>query len=259
MSIQFSGGPIVSQTFLGEVANDARDEVNTHLVAAGWTSTPVSGGYNLESAVTPQGLQFALRLRSPSAIDFTFTNVGGTNIGTTVPVAVSAGRTFQIIASPYQMCMFIPGAAATSFPYGQVIAGCPFVPAFLTGITEMWFSYASFRGALDTQQGGFGTFVYNSDVTGDSAAIRYVWPVGSRSDGDSSIITSWYDGSRVTCDPLLRWGANGGSIVRLRGLLWDSAIILGPYTLDLTDTFQGHDWQNMTNSQTDASLWMATS
>ena len=261
MSIQFSGGPIVSTTFSGSPASDARDAINAALVAAGWSSAVVAGGFDCTSATTPQGITVVAQLRSPANFQVGLATVGASFVGQPSDI-ISAAVPYQIICNPYQLAIFRPGLVGDdSGSRFEFLGGAPFIPAFLTGITEAFFSVGVFRSSLAPTVGIWASSIWNA-LTGTGAGVgqpRLVWPVGTKQDSTSSIITSWYDGSRVTCDPLIGYGDNQATALRARGVMWDAAIILGSYTLDLTDTFEGHDWQNMTNSAAAGSLWLATS
>lgn len=261
MSIQFSGGPYVKDTFTGSSGTAIRDGIDTALQAAGWSFVDVGGGvFDLTCPTTPQGLEVVARLNTLGQVQFR--NSAGTSLGTIYSLTTSGTPTYTIIAHPYQFFVFVDGAASTGSNF-EVAGGVPFIPAFLTGITsECWWSMSvpSYRiNGLIAPGYDFGSSCFNGSVAAgvstSTGGIRW-FPFISGGDGAVSVVTSWYDNSNIVCDPLIGFGDTALSVKRVRGSLWDSCVIIGGYALDITDTFEGRNWQQVVSNVTSGSLWL---
>lgn len=258
MSIPISGGPYVMDDVSASSGTVVRDFVNDSLVAAGWTSSPISGGFDVQSATTPQGLNVIVKLLSTPSWQFRSTD--GSKTGSTGPFQTGA-FTYRIIANPYQFFVFVPGFVSTFNPSYEVMGGVPFVPSFLTSVTsDLWWAMGSpsFRANIFPSP-VISNFAFNSDL-GSGAGTgspRIYQPIhGGVGSGSVNIVTQWFNGANVVADSLIGWGLSSGGNPRVRGLLWDCATILGAYTMDLEDNFEGHNWYNITSSNTAGSLWL---
>ncbi len=265
MSIQISGGPYVKDTFTGSSGTAIRDGIDTALQAAGWSFVDQGGGvYDLTCPATPQGLDVVARLNTSGQVQFR--NTAGTSVGSALGLTTSGSPTYTIIAHPYQFFVFVEGATSsgslnTEF---EVAGGVPFIPAFLTGATtECWWSMrvpSYRRNGLIAPAYDLGSSCFNGSMASGAAgatigSIRW-FPLVSAASGAVSVVTTWYDTSNIVCDPLIGFGNTLITARRVRGSLWDACVIMGGYTLDITDTFEGNNWQQVVNNITSGSLWL---
>jgi hypothetical protein len=265
--IQYPGGVIVNATFVGATRQDIVDGIHTNLLAAGWTdvSGPASDRL-MQSALTPQGLQCRMRIHDPGAVNCALVralSVDGLrdsgDLGFLLP---AAAKTFRIIANKYQFFVTVPGSEN---PRDFVCGGTLFLEDFLIGvITEaIWIQSNaandtdttgrnSFRSDLDTVSGGAGWQTCNTNA----------WSSASSGGGqqrllNAAVVQKWHDGSGFKIPARIFWGlTDRNDEAKIRGQLFGAVVSTNQNAMDLTTTFDGHDWFNVTSDFLSGSLWL---
>jgi len=204
------------------------------------------------------------------------------------------GKTFGIIATQYHFLCFVVGAGVNR---DFVMAGMLYVPSFITGIANVGYMLSnadsdgdtslrsSFRVGVNLYGGG--TQVGNLNSNGNTEVI---WDTNFLEGGNSSnfcqlgggpeivipeigsiynLVTRgylWANGDINTSDVLLTSGLTSQSDVgTLKGQFFDLIYVAEAFTIDATDTFNSHNWYNLTNNNNGASnyargsMWIATS
>jgi hypothetical protein len=280
MSTAKSGLTIINQTFTTVTKTDICSNVQTQLVAAGWTV--VSGGgttntlYN--SATTPDGLAIRCRVHDNggACVQFSISSPDGTQIcadSLTTGGSILPGFTMRIIASAYQFFLYAPNNYASSRL--SVLVSCPKVLAPNTAPAYLGILVAG--GASDSTSNVVGEIrtglaLLQAAATGNSQALwgpnKYDWG-NSLSPNDnrgvnlnlaplscgsnfSTPINQYGNGNVVDCDPILSWALTPASNPpQLRAQLWDCTVIEDSFNGDFVPTnFDGHSWICVTNQNT---------
>lgn len=229
--------------------------------------------------------------------DFSIENQARTLIGTNDGssgghLTTGIAKTYRVIATKYHFLCFTPGVSgAREF----VMAGMLYVPSFLAGITDHgymisngWGSSASlassFRIGASFLVGGAyaGGNPPNSQLLWQSNICENSNRFNTSGVGDLTIIiTSSGDGFQLgracgyrwanddinTSDILLAAGlATVADEAKIKGQFFDMIYIAEAFSIDNTDTFNGHTWFNLTNNQIGSAgglqrggIWVATS
>jgi hypothetical protein len=284
MAIQYSGTN-VNNTFTNTVGTrrEIVDGISSALVAAGWTIISGSGTGNqlLECTTTPapQSLVCRVQLFDPGSgncAQIKFRNAPATATQSNFhPLFAQASKVWRVIANPYQFFVF--STASTSAGREFVAGGCPYIPSFLQGVvTEcIWSmgngrndtdSYCSttFRNNLVTSTPNsqpnlwmdvnlnvwenFNNYVTNS-YTGWPQLIAQQGAQWTQVVGTSLFAPyKWHDDSLMVYEPLISWGQAGYSDEsKIRGQLWDAAIVSDSFGADQTTSFDTHNWWVLTN------------
>jgi hypothetical protein len=284
MSIQYSGTNI-NNTFVNTVGTrlEIVTGLSTALVAAGWNVISGGGTGNqlLESATTPspQNLVCRIQLYDPGSgncAQIKFRNQAGTATQANFhPLYAQASKTWRVIANPYQF--FIFSTASTSVGREFVGGGVPYLPSFLQGvITEgIWsmgngrndidsFNSTTFRNNLVTSTPSsqpnlwmdvnlnvwenFNNYVTNA-YTGWPQLIGQQGAQWTQVAGTNLYATyKWHDDSLMVYEPLIAWGASGYTDEsKIRGQLWDAAIVSDAFGADQTTSFDTRNWWVLTN------------
>lgn len=294
MSIQYSGGAHVS-TFSPSVKQDIINDVETALLAAGWTTISGHGTTNLlmQSAATPQSLQINVRLKDNggTCVTFSLENTAGTVVGANSTTAgggflsPAGSPTYQVVASKYQA--FIYATPYTGLKQSYVAFGVPYVPSWITGLTALAWMHGNaqndtdstnrqtFRNSFRVAAGSPGSqqVIINGSTWTDNSgnqnngniclAALALNPQNSGS-GAAYVVTSWSNGSALLVDAIIAWGTASSSATGMyRGQLWDACISTSPYAADSTANFDSHTWTVVTAQSTDwtglGTLLLATS
>lgn len=284
MAIQYSGTNI-NNTFVNSVGTrlEIVTGLSSALVAGGWTIISGTGTGNvlLESATTPSPQSLVCRVQlfdpgSGNCAQIKFRNQAATAEQANFhPLYAQASKTWRVIANPYQF--FIFSTASVSAGREFVAGGVPYLPSFLQGvITEaIWSmgngrsdtdSYCSttFRNNLITSTPNsqpnlwmdvnlnvwenFNNFVTNS-YTGWPQLIAQQGAQWTQTIGTNLYAPyKWHDDSVMVYEPLIAWGAaNYGDESKIRGQLWDAAIIGDAFGCDQETSFDTHNWWVITN------------
>jgi len=189
-----------------------------------------------------------------------------------------AGKTFCIIATCYHFICLVPGStAAREF----VMAGMPYVPSFLASVTDI--GYAISNGQSDTSTNNClnprisGTLnanptpniqcIYNASLfavgNNSSAGVGFLDYVLSIPPTAGQKAYRWANDDLNSCDVLMQWGLTANTDEgKIKGQLFDILWIGDAFVADATDTFNGHDWYNLTSNNTGnprGGFWVATS
>ena len=285
MSLQYSGTN-VNNTFTNTVGTrrEIVDGISTNLVSAGWTiiSGSGTGTQLLESATTPSPQSLVCRVQlfdpgSGNCAQIKFRNAANTKSQSNYhPLFAAASKTWRVIANPYQFFVFSSSSLSAGREF--VCGGVPYLPSFLQGVvTECIWSMSN--GRSDTDSFNSTTFRTNLctglpsasqpnifvDCNGNSWENfnNYVnnaytgWPqlIGQNGSqwtqvvGTSTIAPyKWHDDSVLTYEPLISWGlANYSDESKIRGQLWDAAVVSDAFGADQTTSFDTRNWWVITN------------
>ncbi len=284
MAIQYSGTNI-NNTFVNTVGTrlEIVTGLSTALVAAGWTIISGSGTGNqlLECTTTPspQSLVCRVQLYDPGSgncAQIKFRNQANTKSQTNFhPLFAQASKTWRVIANPYQF--FIFSSASSSIGREFVGGGVPYLPSFLQGvITECIWSMGNGRSDTDTF---CSTTFRNNLITSTPSSQPNLWMdvnlnawenfntyVNTAYTGWPQLLAQqgaqwtqvagtnlyapykWHDDSLMVYEPLISWGMIGYSDEsKIRGQLWDAAIVSDSFGADQTTSFDTHNWWVLTN------------
>jgi len=188
-------------------------------------------------------------------------------------VLVATGyKIFRVIANPYQFFVFTSSSQSTGREF--MCGGVPYIPTFLQGvITEAIWCHSTaqtdsdttirptFRTHLTTQS---ATFSGHGNLWNTVDANQYENPGqdnGTANSGYQQLLVHqaaklntissyrWHDDSLLVYEPLISWGLTAASDEgKLRGQLWDAAIVSLGFAADTTTTFDSADWWNVTSA-----------
>lgn len=281
MAIQYVNTNRQNTTFSPTNKQDLINQIETVLLAAGWTT--ISGHATttlvMQSATTPDSLNMQIKLKDNggTCVAVSLQNVAGTKVGnnsTTAGAQLNPGastKTYRIVANKYQVFIWTP----TPTPAREFAAwGVPALPSFLSGVvTEaMWLQgnagsdttatiFKSWRTCLDTVQSGSGSAtnvqvccngnIWENDNTGGPATglgFPKLVPA-SLTDPSGASCFRWHDNSVNLTDALVAWGlASLSAEAMIRGQLWDAMVASGPFVGDLTTTADSHNWIVITDN-----------
>jgi hypothetical protein len=241
MSIQYVSTNRQNTTFVPTNKQDLINNIETVLLAAGWTT--ISGHATttlvMQSATTPQGLNMQLKAKDNggTCVTLSIQNVSGTKVGnnsTTQGAQLNPGassKTYRMVANKYQAFIWTP----TPTPAREYAAwGVPYLPSFLVGVvTEaIWLQGNSITdtntSVLTTFRTKLGTVIYSVGSWGASQQIcnGNIWEVISNSglgtqmlvqnsggaSGSAARDYRWHDGSANICDALISWGLTAETV-----------------------------------------------
>jgi hypothetical protein len=293
MSIQYSGNAQTS-TFTCSTKQNIIDNVETALLAAGWTTISGHGTTNLlmQSATTPQGFAINVRLKDNGGTCVTFSiettsgSLTGANSTSTGGGFLNpAAGTYRVTCNKYQAFIYqIPYSSGTSRTY--VGFGVPWVPSWVAASTSAlgWMhgnaetdtdtnERTGFREQLSPLGGaavGACECLYNVSLWNDntSSAAQGVPSIpnflGQANNGSSQNQYRYENGAAFLFDALICWGAGGSTNEgKAKGQLWDAVVSSDAYTADSTTSFDGHNWITLTAAGTSTAnrgtLLLATS
>lgn len=282
MAIQYVDTNRQNTTFVPTNKQNLIDNIETVLLAAGWTTISGHGTTTLimQSATTPQGLNMQMKFKDNggTCVTLSLQNVAGTKVGTnstTTGVQLNPGassKTYRVVANKYQC--FIWTASPT--PAREFAAfGVPSLPSFLTGvITEaMWLQGngisdssatlgTALRTSLQSYTPGVGNFATQQLLVNSN-----LWQLdananpGNQNGGFCLINTGmyimdnlrayrWHDSSALLIDALMAWGLTSAvDEAKIRGQMWDAMVSSESYSGDITTIADGHNWIVITDLQ----------
>lgn len=276
MSIQAAAGGCFNSTFTASgTKQDLADNIETALLAAGWTTISGSGTSNLlmQTGTTPYGHQMNFRFKAQTncvviSIESTdgTTIVGGNSTTAGIPLLPVNTEIWRVIANQFQFCIFVDASptVARRFAIGSV----PYVPSFLTGVAYAGLlmgnaindsdttSRASFRTLLGLYNNGcanyqavYGSTIFenaNSAIANANAANSPSFcevPQTAGGGGRSTINTfyvmpyHWANGDVITCDTWIAFALSLTTTEFMKRFqLWDSIILLDGFTAGGTPT-----------------------
>jgi len=228
---------------------------------------------NIQDNLTNQVLVFGIQNTAGTLVGST----GGANNGGVLKPA--AAQTFNLLATKYWF--FCKYAGVMTVGRSMVYAGMLYVPAD-NSTTDQGFMFSnaiaanntnlahSFQDGLQDMASGnipnsqsiFGSSLL--DVNGSPSANQGIpnW-VCTQCPVSGTHGNRWKNDKLNECDVLLCHGATAntdeGKIV---GQFYDLVCIYEAFSMEVTDTFNGHNWLNCTNNNTNfpkGGFWMATS
>jgi hypothetical protein len=269
MAIQYAGGTNRNSVVAADTRLLIVDNLKAELVAAGWSvASGASGDWKLNSATTPNGHKYRVRLYDPAS---NAAAIYIMNQAETLAPAASAwlvpgaGLTYRILANKYQFFVFTPGSVvARQFAASGVLM----VPSFLTVDACAAFSVTNAMNAADPSakgcwrsglfSSGSGTAcIYDGNqwtsVSGSAAGMARLVRQGDPNNSTDSTYR-WHDGSLLVYDAVVAWGLTASSDEpKLRGLLWDAFICSGDFTADTVISFDGKNFMAITSANTGTS------
>jgi hypothetical protein len=276
MSLQYASGTRVNVTFSTTATGltgkrEILYNLGLALQDAGWdittgSLTPTTDSIIFGSQYTPDS-----NLRMKVNIDTASTNccriramrysdeLQGTNVASGMFLVPAVSKNWRIIANRHQCFIFeTAGNNTGSIAY----FGTPWIPSWQHGVvTECYFSYAnrisdntttavgSFRVNLrGSYQNAHGNLYANwNNVIIDhfnnisnvaSSGLGLMAFHGSSLQQAAEVCKEWADGTELMYDPLIKWPdtAVASQKARIKGQLWDAAIISGSYATEQTFT-----------------------
>ena len=217
-----------------------------------------------------------------SPVFFQFrSSIGSGAVGGYHVVDFAPGYTYQIVAN---MCGFFfsrPGvrwasvgsSACGSIPY--VDGGCGFGK---TDVNECWWSMGDsgnpfvepqcprlnlgLAGGITSQNCGCMNGVVTFGASGAVGSPQILRISSGAQDSGISMSTNphpvWMDGGPVLYPALIQWGDNNSAVPGIRGTIYDAILRSRSYPMDATETWDGYDWMNYTDSYWFGSLWVIT-
>ena len=260
MSIQYSGLTIVNTTFATTTRQDVVTGIANALSSAGWTNISGSGTGNQvwKSMTTPQGYAIRINLLDPGSgncAQILLQNATGSVIQSGHVIYLLPGSTYRIIASGYQFFVFVPTSTTSRT---VAMGGVPYVPSFLTG-TISSVGWLGSNSNSDTDTGGENSWRTGYPIYGDAAVLYNgsIWADTGNTGKPWLFYQGFYnqtgqmqyvDGSAMIYDALLAMGQNAAWNPQIVGQLWDASLIGATFTIDITATFDSHNWWNFTNA-----------
>lgn len=281
MAIQYSGAAY-SSTFTTTTGTrrEIVDLVAARLVSAGWSyqSGSGTGDVKMLSATTPQSLQTVVRIDDPGSGNCARFRLG--NVANTVNQAggcfllPAASKVFQIVANPYQFCIFVTGSTtARDF----IMGGTPWIPSWNSAITSCgWImgnaqtdSDTTMRPSFRTQPTTVATgaiypnmaaYINSTLMENNNTNYGVNWAPGviqlmgtaplqwNNNNATTIQMSRWFDTSGMIYEPIIGWANSvtpGTAEAVAVGQLWDAAGMTVPNTMDLTSTFDTHNWINI--------------
>jgi len=281
MAIQYQDTNRQNATFTPTNKQNLIDNLETVLLAAGWTTISGHGTTTLvmQSATTPQGLNGQIKVKdnAGSCVQISIQNVAGTKVGgnsTTAGFSLNPGassKTYRVVANKYQFFIWTPTPTpAREFAFVTI----PSIPSFLVGIiTECivggsnCFSDSSasipnsFRTRTQYVQPNVGNWgncqvicngnivdIANNSASGASSLGTLLLLSNSESTENVKGFR-WHDNSANLSDALLVWGLTSTSDEgKIRAQLWDAFFSSESYGGDLTTTADAHNWIVITDA-----------
>lgn len=268
----------------------------------GWTTVSGHATTNLlmASGTTPQSLQINIRFKdnAGTCVQVYLESTDGTlhsgteNGNAGASLIPTNGLTYEVVASKYQFVIYTANAGT---PRQFVWAGMPYLnTALAANITRCGFlttdnnsdsdtgNHAHLRSTPDMSGSGVNYNVMvnssfweiangNANPTGSIGSPRLILngqPANWNMTISSPTTYRWRTAapSVVTGDVFTAWGLTGsGDEAMINGQIWDAVYIADSQPIDTTSTFDGHNWRNLTNSNTGSSgsymrggIWFAT-
>ncbi len=280
--IRYSGGTYVNTTFASDGTRQTlANGIETALLAAGFTTISGSGTTNLlmQSASTPHSHQMRFRFKANTGcVTISIENVGGTIVGSNSTTAGAIlnpvnGKTWQVIASQYQFCLFVVGEPDVpgEFAFGSV----PWVPSFIT-VTDVGLLFGNsgdngFFGTRDTFRTSIGQARSNSRTTYEAVwdnlletnnqsaqvpavpqlCVEVMATIGAVTTSLAGFYLGplhWPGLNTNTHDAMMCWPLTESSEVLIRGQLWDALVLMDAFNNEATFSFDTHTWLNLTNN-----------
>jgi len=250
-------------------------------ISVGWTSSSISGGYQLIGA-SPEGYTVRLKLTDGggNAVNFQLvSDVGTGSVGVTHSVTWNSAYTWQLQVHPCGWFLSRPNLA--SAPSGTACCGgIPFVGTpprqDPISLTEVYWSMGDYYGSpfffgynpracLDIGAGsgartcGIWAGVV---VTGDRNKIgtpqilRYSSSAGDAGSygGDSSPL--WFGGSDILYPAFIAWGDTIDDPIRIRGQVYNAAVRSSSNPMELKRQWDNIVWSNYTDEYFFGSLFL---
>lgn len=286
-AVTVSGGDVNTTYTSDGTKQSLINGIETALLSAGWTTISGHATTNLlmQTVATPYPLQARFRFKDNggSSIQISVENTAGTITGSNT---TSAGgvltpvntRVFRVIANPYQAFIFVPGTFTTASTF--VYIGVPFVPAFLTGITNCalvignatadadvatnrpsWRIQLNLQGSANTpnQEAIWNSGILQNNSLGGPANNGASLPnflipmfaeyaaIGITLGATFMQPYRWFGGIIHEADPILSWGLTTTSDEpTLKCILWDATILMDAYPGDSTSSWDSHNWWGIT-------------
>ena len=218
------------------------------------------------------GIQVSIEVQSGSP-------AGGNSSGAGATIQTAAGYTYRFIATRYWFVLF-PSGSLQGQNRDMVYAGMLYVPSFLSctniGLMVSNTHNSGDAGTRVTPMRGTSLLTMNSNYIGNWQSIYNSSIIDNAQNAANSIgsptfalpitITTatgqarWANDDLNTWDPLVSVGLTAFTDEgKIHGQLFDAIYITTAFSLDSTDTFNGHNWFNLANNLAAGGIWLATS
>jgi hypothetical protein len=264
MAIQYAGGTNINTTFAAGTRTQLVDNLKAELVNAGWSvASGSSGDWKLDSATTPAGHNYRVRLWDPGSGNCAQVRIMN-QAETLAPnqsvwLLPGTGKVYRVLANKYQFHAFVP-ASSNSREYAG--AGVLCVPSFLSTTNACWLGG---NGQSDTDSNIRTCFRTNNCFYDTAQAWIYGNVAGSQNSGwipsairlvhlhdphnQSNNSYRWADDSFDVYDAVMAFGTAGGNTEAKKvGLLWDAFLCSGDFAADTTVTFDSKTFMCVTVS-----------
>lgn len=292
MSLQYSTGTLINRTFSVAVRQDWVTAVTQACSDAGWSTvsgTPGSGAdVTMDTAAGNLGQKARVRFLEPGSGNCAQAFLKHTNGAVTSQTffAYGGAGSWRVIANKFHFFSTITGSANRLTARSNLCGGLLYTPSFLNlspgdcngfmqgnGQTDTDAgSHSSWRTCLrsydNSNAGGLFSGIYvatllnASNYTNNTGAPSIACWQGGYYAGDTHY--RWEDTTLPIFEPLVGYGTAGvlTNEGRLKGQLYDAAVVNGSYTSETQITFDGHTWLAWSDQITggiacDASLFLA--
>lgn len=288
MGLQYSAGTLINRTFTPATRSDWVNNVSQAVSDAGWTAisgTPgVSADVKMETAAGNQSQKMRYRFFDPGS--GTSAQVTMKNVSESLTSQIcyaDPASTWRVIANKFHFFVFKTGSANRTAARSFVCGGIFYVPSFLTLSPDAgWLSAIGTTDTEGTLRDSWrtnlrqntvtnppgrnsaiynGTLVDNSGTATNNPAIA-CWQANAGSASTQGY--RWEDNTLPVYEPLIGWwtGSASGNECKLKGQLYDAAVINGSYASETSFTLDSHTWLGITdaaspNIAADATLFLA--
>jgi hypothetical protein len=185
-----------------------------------------------------------------------------TQLGVIHTSTPAANKRYQILADPYQFFLYLPNVSTPSS--GAIMGGVPWIPAFLQAgtTTAIWSigdgaGNATFRNSLAPNSSDTD-YQFNANVgSGSGQGSPQLFGVQSNAT-TLGLAGLWFNNAAIICEPMLGYGTSNNALPVIVGELWDAALVMQSYQLDLQTNFNSHNYTNITDNNANGSLFVAT-
>jgi hypothetical protein len=269
MAIEYAGGTTINTTFSGATRPNITSNLETQLLAAGWTVVSGSGttDVKMQSATTPEGVGIRVRFRDPGSgtrvyfsIEGTTGSPSGANAANSPALEVGVGKTYRIIACKYNAWIATAGNVIREF----VCFGTLWMPSFLVGVVTDSLGYLSSNVVNDASATVTVSLRGSNGATGCQMAIRggsllskinlgtaqiadmhLTVPSNGRTDNGYR----WDDNTENCAEPQLAWGlTNLTDEAKIRGQIHNAVWFTDAFAEGTPRTFDGRNWYCITNN-----------
>jgi hypothetical protein len=279
MSLQYSGGTLVNNTFTATTRADLVNNITSACSSAGWgtiSGTPGSGAdVTLETAAQNAGAKVRFRFFDPAAnncAQITMKHPSGTPTSAICYLLPTAGTgLWRVIANKFFFYAFPSGSGAIPTAARGAIMGGTIYTFSMSNTDGICIGMVMGSGTSDTDASTHITWrrcvqpsssaplwsvlngstlveTISTSVSAGEPSIA-VWQ-GGRTSQDEGY--RWEDGTYPVYEALVAWatGSAIGNEPMIKGQLYDACVLNGSRTGEGTVSLDGHTWLILTDTPT---------